>query len=353
MNFASDNGSGASAKIINALIAANTGASPAYGADNHSANAQKMLAGIFERDLAAFLVPTGTASNALALAALCPPWGGVFCHREAHVMEDECGAPEFFTGGAKLIGIPGAHGKITPQALAQTLTRFPAGLAKQVQPAALSLSQATECGTVYSCTEIGALTKTAHEAGLKTHMDGARFANALLCLGCTPAEMTWKAGIDVLSFGGTKNGAIACEAVIFFDPALAENFAYQRKRGGHTLSKGRFLGAQMEAYLGEDHWLDLARHANGCAAQFSKALAALPGVRLAFPTQANEIFVILPKPAEAALKAAGALYYNWTCRSHGPGEGARENEAFLRLVTSFATTQNEIDAFLAIVRAAL
>ena len=353
MNFASDNGSGASRKIIDALTACNTGASPAYGADDHSANAQKMLAAIFGRGLAAFLVPTGTASNALALGALCPPWGGVFCHEEAHVMEDECGAPEFFTGGAKLIGIPGAHGKITPQALKETLTRFPAGLAKQVQPAALSLSQATECGTVYSRAELGALTETAHDAGLKIHMDGARFANALLSLGCTPAEMTWKAGIDVLSFGGTKNGAIACEAVIFFDPAMAADFAYQRKRGGHTLSKGRFLGAQMEAYLGEHHWLDLARHANGCAAQFSKALTALPGVRLAFPTEANEIFPILSARAEAALKAAGARYYPWTCRSHGPGEGPREGEALLRLVTSFVTEQAEIDAFVVIVRGAV
>ena len=353
MNFASDTNFGASRNILDALIGANAGPAPAYGADAHSANAEAMLRDVFERDLAAFLVPTGTASNALALGALCPPWGGVFCHEEAHVMEDECGAPELFTGGAKLTGIAGVNGKITPQALLGTLTRFSPGVARQVQSAALTLSQAGECGTVYSLSEIGALSEAARGAGLKVHMDGARFANALVSLACSPAEMTWKAGVDALSFGATKNGAIACEAVIFFDPALAANFAYQRKRGGHTLSKGRFLGVQMEAYLKGGHWLALAGHANLCAARLAQGLSALPGVRLAFPADANEVFPILPVRAEAALKAAGARYYPWVSRSHAPGAGLGEGEALLRLVTSFATVQSEIDGFVEVVRRAL
>ena len=259
MNFASDNGAGVAPDILEAISASSRVNAPAYGADDYSQRATAMLSEVFETKVEAFLVATGTAANALALSALARPWEAVFCHEEAHIHDDECSAPEFFTGGAKLVGIPGEGGKLTPRALAETLERFPRGLVKSAQPGALSLSQATEAGTIYGVDEIAALSRTARAAGVRTHMDGARFANALVSLGVSPADMTWRAGIDALSFGATKNGALACEAVVFFDPALARTFAYLRKRAGHTLSKGRFLGAQMEAYLTGGLWLQARR----------------------------------------------------------------------------------------------
>jgi threonine aldolase len=349
MDFASDNAAGASRPILEALLAINDEFCPAYGADRHSAAAERALSALFERDVASFLVATGTGANALALGAVTPPWGAVFCHEHAHIIDDECGAPEMFSGGAKLVGIAGAIGKITPAALRDTLARFPRGLVKQVQPATLSLSQATECGTIYSCAEIAELASIAHAAGLSVHMDGARFANSVVALGCTPAEMTWKAGIDALSFGATKNGALACEAAIFFDRQRAADFAYQRKRGGHTLSKGRFLGVQMCAYLKDGHWLDLARHANASAARLEAGLRRVPGVRIPWPRQVNELFVILPKRADAALKAAGARYYDWGARSLSPDKAPRRDEVFVRLIASFATKEADIDRFVAIV----
>jgi threonine aldolase len=349
MDFASDNAAGASKPILEALLATNDEFCPAYGADRHTAEAERALSAVFERDVASFLVATGTGANALALGAITPPWGAVFCHEHAHIIDDECGAPEMFSGGAKLVGIPGAIGKITPMALRDTLVRFPRGLVKQVQPAALCLSQATECGTIYSCAEIAELAAIAHAAGVSAHMDGARFANAIIALGCTPAEMTWKAGVDVLSFGATKNGTLACEAVVFFDRERAADFAYQRKRGGHTLSKGRFLGVQMCAYLKDHHWRDLARHANASAAQLEEGLRRVSGVRLPWPRQVNELFVILSRRADAALKAAGARYYDWGARSLSPKEAPTKDEVFVRLISSFATKSADIDRFVAIV----
>lgn len=353
MDFASDNNVGASAEILAAVAAANTGTAHSYGEDEWTAKAQARIDDIFERKTASFLVATGTAANALALAALTPPYGAVFCHGGAHVMEDECGAPEFFTAGAKLVGIESAAGKIMPEALRAKLAAFPRGMVTQVQPAALSLSQATECGTLYTCAEIAELTSIAHAAGVAVHMDGARFANALAAQNCTPAEMSWKAGIDVLSFGASKNGALACEAVIFFDPERAESFAYQRKRGGHTLSKGRFLGAQMTAYLAANHWLDLAGKANERAAKLASGLAQVPGVRFVWPCAANEIFVLLPRAVDHALRAAGAHYYEWTFHAIDRALVApREDEVFIRLVTSFATEADDIAQFIAMAQAA-
>jgi threonine aldolase len=270
----------------------------------------------------------------------------------AHINDDECGAPEFFTGGAKLFGLPGPMGKIAPSSLKEILPRFPRGGTRMVQAAALSLSQATESGTVYDREEIGVLTEIAHAAGLAVHMDGARFTNALLTLGCTPAEMTWKAGIDVLSFGATKNGALACEAAIFFDPKYAEQIEVQRKRTGHTLSKGRLLGAQMAAYLRNGHWLGLARHANAMAARLAKGLAGVPGARLPWPCQANEVFAILPRNVDAALQAAGAHYYEWDAASLSAGEALGADEVFIRLVCSFETAAADVEEFIAVAQAA-
>ncbi len=239
MNFISDNVSGASPKILQAIVDAAGGPAPAYGNDPWTRDAERRLCDLFEREVAAFLVGTGTGSNALALAALAAPGTAVLCHDESHVIEDECGAPEFFTGGGKLLGIPGAGGIITPDGLAAALTRFPPGVVRQTPAAALSLSQATEAGTLYRVEQIRALCDMAHAAGVAVHMHGARFANAAAALGTSPADMTWKAGVDVLSFGATKNGALACEAIVFFDPRQARDFLFRRKRGGHTLSKGR------------------------------------------------------------------------------------------------------------------
>jgi len=345
MYFSSDNASGASQKILDAILAANSGHALPYGADDWSKAAEEKVSEVFERDCAMFLVPTGTAANALSLAAFTPPYGAVFCHEDAHVMDDECGAPEFFTAGAKLVGIPGHLGRIAPEALAQTLAAYPRGLVKQVQPATLTLSQATESGTIYTIAEIAALAEQAHRKGVAVHMDGARFANALVSLNATPAQMTWQAGIDVLSLGGTKNGAIMCEAVVFFDRERASDFLYLRKRGGHTVSKGRFLGAQMVAWLDGGHWLDLARHANAQAQALVAGLKTVPGVRLPWLPQVNEVFAILPGKVDKALKAAGARYYDWGGRGLDESNALRNGEVLVRMVTSFATEPEDVARF--------
>jgi threonine aldolase len=351
MNFASDNAAGIAPAILQAIVAANAGSAPAYGADAYTLRAQAALSETFERPVAAFLVGTGTGANALALGAVTSPWSAVFCHQEAHIHDDECGAPEFFTGGGKLVGIEGIGCKITPDALRETLKRFPRGPVRAVQPGVLSLSQASEAGTIYALDEIAALAEIAHDAGVAVHMDGARFANALVELGCSPAQMSWRVGIDVLSLGATKNGAMGCEAVIFFNPEQAAAFPFQRKRGGHTLSKGRFLGAQMAAYLDDGLWLKLARRANEAADRLTKGLLRIPGVRLAWPRQANEIFPIAPHSLVAALQAEGAVFYEWTSRAVAPALAVREGEAFLRLICSFETSDAEIDRLLAIAEA--
>ena len=348
MNFSSDNVSGASPQVLRALVDSNAGAAAPYGMDPWTADAARRLSEVFDREVAAFLVATGTGSNALALAALAPPGTAILCHEEAHVIYYEWGSPEFFTGGGKLVGIPGPAGKVAPDGFAAALGRYPRGVVRQVQPAALSLSQATEAGTLYSAEEVGALAEAAHAAGLAVHMDGARFANAVAALGVSPAEITWRAGIDVLSFGATKNGAIACEAVVFFDAAKAGDFLFRRKRGGHTVSKGRFLGAQMAGFLDGGHWLDLARRANARAARLSAGLAALPGVRLPWPTEANEVFPIVPAAMDEALRAAGARYYPWTTRSLGAVEAPGEGERMLRLICAFDTEEEAVDEFVAV-----
>ena len=349
LDFTSDNATGASPEILQAIVDANSGTAPAYGADDWSRRAEGRLSEIFERDVAVSLVATGTAANALAIAALIEPWGAALCHEFAHVAVDECGAPEFFAGGAKLAPIPGPAGKITPEGLKDMLDLMPRGVVKQVQPMALSLAQATECGTIYSLEEIARLAEIAHAAKLGVHMDGARFANALVTLGCSAADMTWRAGVDVLSFGATKNGALCCEAVVFFDTARAESFAYQRKRGGHTLSKGRLLGSQMLAYLDGDRWLKTAARANAMAARLEQGLVAA-GARMPFVRQANEVFAIMPRAAHDRLQKEGARYHVWTPRALEPAQRPGADEIFARLISSFEKTPAEIDRFAAIAR---
>lgn len=352
INLASDNVVGASQKVIEAIVQANDAAESSYGCDRHCARAEQLLRARFGEPLDVFMVVTGTAANALALATVSPPWGAVLCHAESHIVEEECGAPEMFTGGARLAGIAGANGKLTPTALEDALRRFTPGAPRSAQPAALSVSQVTEAGTVYSVDELAALTATARRHGLRTHMDGSRFANALVTLGCTPAQMTRDAGIDIMSLGATKNGALACEAVLVFDPALAASLQYQRKRSGHTLSKGRLLGAQMAAWLDADHWLDNARHANAMAARLVSGLGTDPRVRLPWPTQANEVFAVVPTAICTNWERDRIAFSPWLSQSLPQGFSIGGDEAFVRMVTSHATREADIDAVLASARGA-
>lgn len=341
MIFTSDNAFGVAPEILDAIARANVGAVSSYGGDEITARLQRRFSDVFACEVVVFPVATGTAANALSLATLTPPYGAIFCHEEAHVNVDECGAPEMFSGGAKLVSLRGANGKIDADGFEEALRNYRKGDVHQVQPACLTLTQSTEAGTVYTPRELKSLASLAHERGLAVHMDGSRFANALVSLGCTPAEMTWKAGIDVLSFGATKNGALAAEAVVFFDPAKAADFTFRRKRGGHLFSKMRFLSAQLEAYLDNDLWLHLARHANAMAARLAQGLGALEGAKLASPVEANEIFVRLSIATIDRLKSAGAAFHPW------PKSGDGAAGATVRLVTSFATQEADVDAFLA------
>ncbi|MFM7347729.1 MAG: threonine aldolase family protein [Tagaea sp.] len=343
MNFASDNTAPVHPRVMAALARANETAAMPYGNDALSRDVEAKIAAAFGREARVFLVSTGTAANALALAAGCPPWGVVYCHPESHIDDDECGAPEFYTGGAKLAGVDGAHGKIDPAALADALARAGAGVVHHAQPAMLSLTNATEAGTVYAPAEIARLSAIARAHGLKVHLDGARFANALATLGCSPAAATWQAGVDVLSLGGTKNGCLAVEAIVVFDPALAETLAFRRKRAGHLFSKHRYLAAQMDAYLTDGLWLDLARHANGIARALGEGLGRLPGAALVHPVEANEVFVDLPETAIRALEAAGFAVYRWL----GPGTQR------LRLVASWSSQAADAARLIETARAAL
>ncbi|MFM7345019.1 MAG: threonine aldolase family protein [Tagaea sp.] len=343
MNFASDNTAPAHPQVMEALSRANQAPTMPYGNDPLTKSVEAEIAKLFETDAKVFLVSTGTAANALSLAAACPPWGVVYCHPESHIDDDECGAPEFYTGGAKLAGVDGAHGKIDPEALEAALARSGAGVVHHAQPAVLSLTNATEAGTVYTPAEIARLSGIAKKHGLKVHLDGARFANALVRQGCAPSDATWRAGVDILSFGGTKNGCLAVEAIVAFDPALADTLAFRRKRAGHLFSKQRYLAAQMEGYLQGGLWLDLARHANAVAATLGAGLGALPGASLVHPVDANEVFVDLPEPAIQAIEKAGFAVYRW----NGPGTQR------LRLVASWSSREEDAGALIETARKAL
>ena len=345
MNFASDNAAGVAPEILAAIVRANEGAALAYGNDEWTKRIERRFAELFEREVAVFLVPTGTAANALALAHLSPPWGAVLCHEESHIATDECGAPEFFGGGIKLVGLRGEAGKIAPQTLNTALTERQWGGPHHVSPAVLSLSQATEAGTIYRPDEIAALAEIAHARGLAVHVDGARLGNALARLNASPAQATWKAGVDALSFGATKGGALAAEALIFFDPARGAGMQDRRKRGGHLISKHRFVAAQMEAFLADDLWIRLARHANAMGDRLSAGLEAA-GHKPIWPVEANEVFVALPQAVRARLEGAGARFYSWVTESLPPGRALAPDTSLVRLVASFVTTTEDVDRFL-------
>jgi threonine aldolase len=305
MRFFSDNAAPACPAVLNAIVAANK-QDTAYDGDRWSSALDGAMSDLFETPVACLWVPTGTAANALALAALCPPHGAILCHREAHIQVDECGAPEFYTHGAKLLLIDGDGAKLTPQAIDAGAAAIRNDV-HQVQPHAVSITNATEYGRVYSPADVAAIGEVAKARGLGFHMDGARFANAVAHLGCAPADMTWRAGVDALSFGFVKNGGMSAEALVFFRPDLADATRYRRKRAGHLQSKGRYLAAQILAMLDGDVWLANARAANAGAALLARAGAG----RLIQPVEANEVFLRLTAAEAASLRAQGFDFYDW------------------------------------------
>ena len=316
MRFFSDNAAACHPAVLEALAEANA-MDTAYDGDTWSARLDGVFSELFETKVRALWVTTGTAANCLALAALCPPYGAILCHRDAHIEVDEAGAPGFFTHGAKLMLLDGAGAKVTPAAVEAACDRIRADV-HQVQPHALSITNASEYGQVYRAAEVGALGEVAKRRGLGFHMDGARFANAIAFTGERPAEVTWRAGVDALSFGFVKNGGMSAEALIFFKPELAEETLVRRKRAGHLLSKGRFIAAQLLALIDQDRWLVNGRTANAAA----RVLAEAAGARLALPVETNELFVQMTADEAARLRAAGYDFYDWA-----PGE--------VRLVTSW------------------
>ncbi|MEJ8473106.1 threonine aldolase family protein [Roseibium algae] len=349
MNFSSDNWAGATAPVMAALNRHSTGLAPAYGTDPLTEDISARFSEIFETEVTVFFVSTGSAANSLALSAFAKPGGAIFCHRDAHIQVDECGAPEFLTSGGKLVSVSGAAGKITAEALREAMSAFPDGVVHHGQVASVSITQPTECGTLYTLEEIRQIKAVADERGVPLHMDGARFANALVSLGCTPADMTWKAGVDVLSFGATKNGCWCAEVVVFFDPKKALGFEYFRKRAGHLFSKSRFVAAQLEGYFEDDAWLETAAQSNNMALRLAQGIRASGG-RTAWPVEANEVFPILPKDTVKRLQDAGALFYDWPANGLPDDMAPSENEVCLRLVTSFATQAADVDCFLELLK---
>jgi threonine aldolase len=348
MIFASDNWAGAADEIAESLQQHSAGFSPAYGASDLDKQLEQRFNELFEREVSVFFVGTGTAANSLALSAVNRPGGFVLCHREAHLIEDECGAPEFFTSGARLAPIDGAYGKIDPVSLRRGLERFDPDFVHHGQPMAVSVTQATEVGTVYSCDELSVISDHTHAFGLPLHMDGARFANAMVQLGASPAEMTWKSGVDVLSFGGTKNGCWCAESLVFFDPERAKQLPFIRKRAAQLFSKSRFIAAQFHAYLDNDLWIRLATHANAMAQRLMAGITSSQKVSVAWPCQANELFVTMPKDLSMRLQKHGARFYAWPI-PEGFESKLADGVGLYRLVTSFATTPEDIDRFLELI----
>lgn len=333
MNFLSDTTAPAHPDLLTAISAANDGFAPSYGADPVSARVKDRLKDLFETDLEVLFTVSGTASNALALSVLADPDSMILCHDEAHIQRDERGAPEFFSGGAKLLPLPGAHAKIAQDALTQALAEWPDDFVHATPPHVLSISQLNESGGAYTLDELDALIGPAKQAGLRVHMDGARFSNALAALGCSPAEMSWKLGVDALCLGATKNGALAAEAVILF-PSVMDRFARlqaRQKRAGHMLPKMRYVAAQFDAWLTGGLWLDLARAANASGRRLAEGLANLPDCELAHPCDGNEVFIRLSPEVTERLQAAGAGFYAWP-------------DGSARFVASWCTSDAEIDA---------
>ena len=334
IDYRSDNTGRAAPEILDALIRANHGTALGYGGDDYTAALQQRFCELFETTVRVFPVATGTAANALALASLGPSWGNVYCSEAAHINTAEANATGFFGGGLKLIAVAGSHGKIAADALAEALAGISPGQIHRGRPAAVSLTQATDLGAVYSLDEIRAAAEVAKARGLKLHMDGARFANATARLGCSPAEPTWRSGVDIMSFGATKNGGALCDAIVVFRPEIAEILAVQLRRAGQVWSKMRFASAQLIAYVENGLWLDMARASNAIAGRIAAGLRELPSARLLAPVEANEIFLELPSTTMDALEADGFQFY-------------RRSQTLARFVCRFDTTETEADALLA------
>lgn len=342
MNFASDNWAGAHPAISRRLLEVSTGFSEPYGASELDRKIEQRFNDLFEREVAVFFVSTGTAANALALAAVNRPGGVSFCHREAHMLEDECGAPEFFTHGARLAPVDGDNGKVDPYNLKAEIERFPPHFVHAGQPMAISITQATEIGTLYQPDEIATIAEIAKTYGLPLHMDGARFANAMVALNLTPAEMTWKQGVDIVSFGATKNGCWCAEALVFMNPELSKDLPFIRKRAAQLFSKSRFIAGQFEAYLQDGLWLHLARHANAMAERLRTGIVDSKRARLAWSPEANEVFCILDRRHADDLRKKGAVFYHWNPPRAKP-DLLDQHETLIRLVTSFATEADQVD----------
>jgi len=337
--FASDNYAGICPEALDYLLQANQGTAIAYGDDEWTQRAADKFREVFETDCEVFFVFNGTAANSLSLAAMCQSYHSIICHELAHIETDECGAPEFFSNGSKLLLGSGPLGKLTPESIEAVVTRR--GDIHYPKPKVISLTQATELGTCYSVDELAAIRSTADRYNLKIQMDGARFANALIATGHTPAELTWQQGVDVLSFGGTKNGIAYGEAILFFDTSLAEDFEYRVKQAGQLASKMRFIAAPLLGLLETGAWLRNARHANDCAAYLEQQLLTIEGLALIVPRQANAVFFTLPQPVIASLQKKGWRFYTFI------GAGG------VRLMCSWTTTRARIDQLVADVRAAL
>ena len=333
VKFASDNVAGACPEVLDALMKANEGDSAPYGNDDYSKVLQEKFSEIFEKEVIVYPTASGTAANALALSTMTPVFGNIYCHKLAHINTDECGAPEFYTGGAKLIPLTGINGKITPEELEKNISGT--GIVHHTQPSSVSITQVCETGEVYELDEIKKIADVANKHKLNMHMDGARFANALVALNCTPAEMTWKSGIDVLSFGATKNGCIAAEAIIFFKPELVGNISFLMKRAGHLLSKMRFVSAQLDAYISNDVWLKNAKQANEMGKKLSDGLVKHNSIKLAYPTQANEVFAKFPREMIEHLNSLG----------YKMNEDELDGQA-VRLVAAWNTLNSDVESFL-------
>jgi len=331
--FASDNVTSACPEVMDALIEANSGIAESYGDDEWSYKLKNKLSEVFETEVEVFLAVTGTASNALALSALAPVFGKIYCHELSHINTDECGAPELFTGGAKLNPMKSVNGRIQADQLIEIVRG--SGNVHVTQPSVVSITQSCETGTVYQLEEIRKISKIAQDNKMSFHMDGARFANALVSINASPAEMTWKSGVDVLTLGGTKNGCLAAEAIIFFKPEMVGNFPFLHKRSGQLLSKMRFISSQLNAYLTNDVWIRNARHANSMAKILSEGLNHFSNIKLAYPTESNEVFVHLPRDVIDYL----------TNSSYEINEEELDGKA-VRFVTSWNTELKDIENLL-------
>lgn len=332
VDFRSDNTASVSPEIIAATLAANSGTAAAYGDDEVSRRLDDRFSELFGTRVTVFPISTGTAANALSLSALTPPYGAIFCHKFAHIHTSEAGATELLTGGAKLIALEGDGFRLHAPTLAEAVASAGIGVRNRSQPAAVSVTQATEFGTLYRLDELAAIGAVARANNLKVHMDGARFANALAALGCSPADVTWRAGVDILSFGCAKNGGLNTDAIVVFNRAITEDLAFRVRRAGHTWSKMRFPAAQLLAYVEGDLFLRSARRANALAARLAAQLGRVQGVRLVAPVEANELFLELPETSIDRLSKSGVLFFR---------RGAR----LIRLVCRFDGTDEEIDRF--------